>query len=636
MAVLWSGGCEPEGWAKLELSKQFVPDVVLNSFGALGRRGMERIAVLDSGGQYCHLIARKIRELGVYAEIFPVGVSPDRLREHKGVILSGGPASVFGDSSPQPNPLLFEAGMPMLGICYGHQLIARYLGGSVERGRTHEFGSATLRVRGDSGLFDGLAREHRVWMSHGDHVVSLPTGFEVLGDTSECAVAAMGHERQGVYGLQFHPEVVHTPGGSDMLGNFLRNACGCVMDWRPTDRAETLVRQIRAEAGGRRVLFFLSGGVDSTVAYALAVRALGARNVEAVYVDTGFMRDGETTAIERAFSALDLGRLRVEDASDRFMGRLEGVVDPERKREIIGRAFVDVQDDILSAGCYAGQDWILGQGTIYPDTIESGGTNASDIIKTHHNRVDRIHKLIDEGRLIEPLSEFYKDEVRDLGRSLGLPARLLERHPFPGPGLAIRCICATRVEGPETDEAIGSVAGRSGYSAFLLPLRSVGVQGDSRSYARLTVLHGGEFDYGRLLPLSTRITNEFRHTNRVAAALSPRAIEPRDWALKPATLTAARVRVLQRADRAVRDYLRREGLYERTWQCPVVMLPWGRAGGETLALRPVTSVDGMTAAVAQLPADGLFALADRLLGIDGVDSVLLDISNKPPSTIEWE
>ena len=597
---------------------------------------MERIAVLDSGGQYCHLIARKVRELGVYAEIVPVSAPAGQLRDYKGIVLSGGPASVFSASSPQPDPGLFALGKPMLGICYGHQLIARYLGGSVERGATHEFGSATLRVRADGGLFDSLAREHRVWMSHGDHVVRPPGGFQVLGDTSECSVAAMGDPERGIYGLQFHPEVVHTPGGPDMLANFLRNACGCAMDWLPSDRVEGLAREIRDQVGSRRVLFFLSGGVDSTVAYALAVRSLGIASVEAVYVDTGFMRAGETDEIEEAFRALDLGGLRVFDASEQFMGRLQGVVDPERKRAVIGQAFVDVQDEILRAERYAGQDWMLGQGTIYPDTIESGGTQSSDTIKTHHNRVERIQILLEEGRVLEPLSEFYKDEVRDLGRALGLPCGLLERHPFPGPGLAIRCICAESASGPAFDEGISAVAAQAGYAACLLPLRSVGVQGDSRSYARLTVLHGGTFDYSRLLPASTAITNEFRHTNRIVATLAPRALEPGEWRLKPSTLTRDRVRVLQRADRAVTEYLRREGLYDSVWQCPVVLLPWGRSGGESVALRPITSVDGMTAAVAELPVSGLMALAERLLAIDGVDSVLYDVSNKPPSTIEWE
>lgn len=597
---------------------------------------MEKIAVLDSGGQYCHLIARKVRDLGVYAEILPVGVRATNLAHYRGIILSGGPSSVFDAKSPQPDPRLFRMGRPILGICYGHQLLAKHLGGQVERGRVHEFGSATLRVESPGGLFDGMESCLSVWMSHGDQVVRLPGRFQVLASTNECEVAAMGLPERGLYGLQFHPEVVHTPGGRAMLKNFLRNACGCSMHWHPKDRVGALVARIRANARGRRVLFFLSGGVDSTVAYALTVRALGPSSVEAVYVDTGFMRDRETAEIENAFRALDLGTLRVFDASGLFMHRLRGVADPERKRAIIGRAFVDVQDEILGSGGYEGQEWILGQGTIYPDTIESGDTHSSDLIKTHHNRVDRIRELLEEGRVLEPLSEFYKDEVRELGRALGLHGRLLQRHPFPGPGLAIRCLCTPDSEGPAADPRIAALAESYGYSAFVLPLRSVGVQGDNRSYARLTVLHGAELDYRRLLPLSTAITNKFRHTNRIVASVTPRHIAPAEWRIRPATLTRERVALLQRADRAVTDYLRTSGLYDSVWQCPVVLLPWSRNGGETVALRPVTSVDGMTAAVAQLPSKGLLGLARRLRQIDGVDSVLYDLSNKPPSTIEWE
>ena len=597
---------------------------------------MGRIAVLDSGGQYCHLIARKVRELGVYAEIFPVGVDPDRLRNHAGIIFSGGPASVFNEASPQPQSGLFSLRKPMLGICYGHQLIARYLGGSVERGDTHEFGSAKLRIRLHDGLFEGMCSEQQVWMSHGDHVARPPDGFAVLADTDECEVAAMGHETLRLYGLQFHPEVVHTHNGSVILRNFLRNACSCAMDWEPQNRVQALLREIRQAAGDRRVLLFLSGGVDSTVAYALVVRSLGPERVEAVYVDTGFMRDRETDEIEAAFRELDLGELRVFQAADLFMGRLQGIADPETKRAIIGQAFVDVQDQILQDPRYVGQDWMLGQGTIYPDTIESGGTQAADVIKTHHNRVERIQELIEQGRVLEPLSEFYKDEVREIGRALGLPNGLLDRHPFPGPGLAIRCLCTSAAEEPVSDRGIAAVAEQAGYSAFLLPLRSVGVQGDSRSYAQLTVLHGGDIDIARLLPLSTAITNEFRQTNRVVACLAPRTIEPSQWAIRPATLTPNRVRLLQRVDRAVTDYLRSEGLYDQVWQCPVVLLPWGQGDGETVALRPVVSVDGMTASVAQLPKPGLLALADHLMSVDGVDAVVYDVSHKPPSTIEWE
>ena len=597
---------------------------------------MEKIAVLDSGGQYCHLIARKVRELGVYAEILPIGVRPEATREHRGIILSGGPCSVFDPDSPQPEPGLFRGEKPILGICYGHQLLARHLGGTVERGRTQEFGSAILQVEDRAGPFAGLAGEHRVWMSHGDHVERPPEGFRVLATTDECEVAAMGHLERGIYGLQFHPEVIHTPEGPEMLRNFLRNECGCRMDWRPGERLDVLLEQARRQADGRHVLFFLSGGVDSMVAYTLTVRALGVGRVQAVFVDTGFMRERETAEIETAFEALGLGRLRVVDASDLFLDRLGGVADPEEKRAIIGSAFVDVQDEILDEPGIVGRGWMLGQGTIYPDTIESGGTQSAEVIKTHHNRVDRIHELIADGRVLEPLSEFYKDEVRELGRSLGLSSTLLGRHPFPGPGLAIRCLCSLESAGPDAGEEISARAREQGYSAYLLPLRSVGVQGDSRSYARLTVLYGDELDYRRALPLSTAITNEFRRTNRVVATLSPARVDPSEWTIRPATLTRSRVRLLQRVDGMVTDYLRSEGLYDEVWQSPVVLLPWGRQGGESVVLRPITSVDGMTAAVAELPLPGLQALAARLCAIDAVECVLYDISNKPPSTIEWE
>ncbi len=597
---------------------------------------MGRIAVLDSGGQYCHLIARKIREMGFFAEILPIGTDPARLRGYSGLILSGGPCSVFDPQSPQPEPGLFELGRPVLGICYGHQLIASHLGGTVNRGTSNEFGSALLRIRRAAGLFKGLDADQQVWMSHGDHVARMPPGFGVLASTRECEVAAMGDRQRQLFGVQFHPEVVHTPNGSQMLQNFLVGACGSEPDWHPGDRIEGLLGGIRDQVGQRRVLLFLSGGVDSTVAYALLVRALGQDSVEAVYVDTGFMREGETAQIRSAFRSLGLGSLRVVRAADLFLGRLSGTADPEAKRAIIGQAFVDVQAGILADRKYCTQDWLLGQGTIYPDTIESGGTTAADVIKTHHNRVPRIQQMLAEGRVVEPLTEFYKDEVRAVGRALGLPSQLVDRHPFPGPGLAIRCLCSESSAVPVRDARIDAAAQRNGYSAVLLPLRSVGVQGDSRSYTGLTVVYGGRFDFGTLLPLSTAITNEHRQTNRVVALVAPNGADPSRWKIVPAGLDAPRVRLLQRADLIVRRYLRDEGLYGEVWQCPVVLLPWGRDGGETVGLRPVVSVDGMTASVAELPLPGLRELADRLTRIGGIDGVVYDVSHKPPSTIEWE
>jgi len=597
---------------------------------------MEKIVVLDSGGQYCHLIARKVRELGVYAEILPLDVAPSKLRSYRGAIISGGPASIYAEGSPQAARGLFRINKPILGICYGHHLMAGGLGGVVERGSTHEFGRAELRVRRSEPLFAGLPKRQRVWMSHGDHVAQLPDGFESLADTASCEAAAMGDAARGFFGLQFHPEVIHSKYGSEILKNFVVRVCGCSRDWHPEDRITQLERRIRREAHGRRVLFFLSGGVDSTVAYALTVRALGPEAVHSVYVDTGLMRQGETETIEEAFRKLGLGNLETAVSRKKFLGALRGVVDPEEKRAIIGRTFVEVQDEIVEREEHQGHDWLLGQGTIYPDTIESGGTKEAALIKTHHNRVERIQELIAEGRILEPLAEFYKDEVRVLGRALGLPRKLIDRHPFPGPGLAIRCLCSGKTQRPEEDAEIAAAARRAKLRAFLLPLRSVGVQGDERSYAKLTVLHGGPFDYKKLLPAATEITNRYRQTNRIVFSIAPRRIKPTEWTIRRATITPKRVALLQEADRLVSEFLHGEKLYARVWQCPVVLLPFTRNGGETIALRPITSVDGMTAEVARLSPEKLEGLAKRLRKLDGVDAVFYDVSHKPPSTIEWE
>ena len=473
-------------------------------------------------------------------------------------------------------------------------------------------------------------------MSHGDHVIKLPPGFETLGDTRQCTVAAMGNLKRNYFGLQFHPEVVHTAYGAEILRNFLFNVCRCWMDWHPENSVVKIFEKIRKVTKDRRVLFFLSGGVDSTVAYALTVKALGADRVHGVYVDTGFMRLDETREIQGAFDHLGYGRVEVVAARGQFLSGLRDVIDPEKKRQIIGQAFVDVQDHVLEQDEFAGSDWILGQGTIYPDRIESGASLNSVVIKTHHNRVPSITKLIEEGRVLEPLADFYKDEVRTLGRVLGLPQELIWRHPFPGPGLAIRCLCAKKNEKVVTDSAIDSLAKESGYRAFLLPLRSVGVQGDSRSYAQLTVLHGGPLDFRSLLPLATAITNRHQQTNRVVVALGPKRWRPGEWKVHKATITRKRITILQEADRIVTEFLRSNGLYHRVWQCPVVIVPLSRNGGETIAVRPVTSVDGMTAETAQLPAGKMGELARELMALSGVEAVLYDLSHKPPSTIEWE
>jgi GMP synthase (glutamine-hydrolysing) len=597
---------------------------------------MDKVVVLDSGGQYCHLIARKVRELGVCAEIRPVATPASALSRYRGVILSGSPASVFETGSPQPHASLFRSRLPMLGICYGHQLLARHLNGEVRPGNTREFGPAVVTLQSRDPLFAGLKNRERVWMSHGDQVTRTPPGFRVLGSTADCAVAAMGDPKRRLYGLQFHPEVTHTRHGVEILKNFLFRICKCEAGWRPGDQIRDLQAWIRRRVGARRVLFFLSGGVDSTVAYALTERALGPDRVHAIYVNTGFMRAGETREISGVFRQLHLGTLEVIDARRRFFQALRGVTDPEAKRKIIGRLFVDVQDQVLAQRRYRSKQWMLGQGTIYPDTIESGGAKHAAIIKTHHNRVDRIRQLLAEKRILEPLAQFYKDEVRVLGRALGLPDTVVRRHPFPGPGLAIRCLCSAREQRLESDAALSLEAGGAGYLSFLLPLQSVGVQGDGRTYAKLTVLHGAPLHYEVLSQLTTRITNRFPHTNRVAVAVSPSILIPAEWRIRRATLTPARIRLLQKADQIVTRFLHEEFLYDLIWQCPVVLLPLSHDGGETVAIRPISSVDGMTAEVVHMRLSQLHRLAAELAAVPGIDAVLYDVSNKPPSTIEWE
>ncbi len=363
-----------------------------------------QITVLDAGGQYCHLIARKVRELGVYADVAPSGTPAHSLAGRRGIIISGGPSSVYETGSPTVDPAIFSLGVPVLGICYGLQLMAHLLGGAVERGEKGEYGLAFLDRIADAPLFAGLAPgRQQVWMSHRDTVRGVPPGFQVLGKTEACAVAAMGDRGRALYGVQFHPEVVHTCQGKQILENFILRISACEKSWNPKERIPLINRRIHEVAGGRNVFFFVSGGVDSSVAFTLCLRALGSDRVRGIYVDTGLMREGETEFVRRTFDRIAAGAVFIDPAESRFLKALEGVRDPEQKRRIIGEEFVRVQEEIIEAGHFLESDWILGQGTIYPDTIESGGTANAAVIKTHHNRVDGIQRLIESSRIIEPL-----------------------------------------------------------------------------------------------------------------------------------------------------------------------------------------------------------------------------------------
>ncbi len=601
---------------------------------------MDKISILDAGGQYTHLIARKVRELGVYSEIVPMETAPEALAASKGVIISGGPSSVYDGGSPTVDERVFSLGVPVLGICYGHQLMAHLLRGNVRKGETREYGMATLEVKADDSLFQGLEPREPIWMSHGDRVLAPPAGFRVLASTTDCEVAAMGEPQRRLYGVQFHPEVTHTRHGREILANFLFRVCRCRKSWAAADRIAELEEKIRRAVAGRKVFFFVSGGVDSTVAFTLAVQALDRERVHGAYIDTGFMRKNESREISEAFRRLGYD-VEIVDARGRFFDALAGVVDPEEKRRRIGDLFITIQDDAIGKLGWD-QNWVLGQGTIYPDTIESGGTAKAAKIKTHHNRVGRVEEMIRAGRLVEPIAELYKDEVREVGRRLGLPDTLIERHPFPGPGLAIRCLCVATEQpaaAPPAGDAAATVAAEHGFGALLLPLRSVGVQGDDRTYAHPTMLLDGQEcpSYERLTAASTAITNASRVSNRVTYLLDCRLPEgSRRWGVRPALLTEERIALLQEADARVRQWLVEENLTQTVWQFPVVLLPLAAGQGETIVLRPVESVDGMTAQYARLDFSALTRLTPRLLELPGVEAVLLDVSNKPPATIEWE
>ena len=595
------------------------------------------IVVLDFGGQYAHLIANRIRRLRVHAEIRSPETAVADLQDADGLILSGGPASVYDPEAPAYNPEILAMGKPMLGLCYGHQLLCHRLGGQVERGATHEFGAAYLHVDKAEGVLAGLDERERVWMSHRDHVAALPPGFVVLGATEDCPVAAMGDAERKIYGLQFHPEVTHTVRGMDILDNFAA-LCGAERNWTMERYTEETIERIREQAQGRNVFLFVSGGVDSSVAFLLLNRALGAERVLGLHIDNGFMREGETALVERLMKGAGLHNLEVVDASAEFLAATEGIADPEEKRRRVGEEFIRVRDRALAALALDPDEWLLGQGTLYTDTIESGGTENAAVIKTHHNRVGVIDQLLAEGKVVEPLDQLYKDEARTLGETLGLPHHLVWRHPFPGPGLAVRALCS---EGPdaenlafETVAEAQKVAATFGLVLDVLPLRSVGVQGDARTYAHPAVVTG-QREWKTLEALSTELTNNFPSINRVIYLLGPTPRPQQN--IKTGYLTRDRLDLLRRADAISMEALERHGLMEEVTQMPTVLLPLSSDGvQESVVLRPIATSDFMTARFCPLPQAFLDDVCERLLALAGIEAVFYDITHKPPGTVEWE
>jgi len=511
------------------------------------------IAILDFGSQYNQLIARRVRECRVYCEILPHDIDLEELmaKKPRGIILSGGPASIFDEGVPRSREGLFDQGVPVLGICYGMQLMAHQLKGTVTSSPLREYGRAdlTLTERGKSSpLFAGIGENQRIWMSHGDQITRLPPGFEITGVTPNSPVAAMEHRNRNLYGVQFHPEVVHTVNGLTMIRNFLFDISGCRPDWNMGSFVNDTVAKLREQIGQERVLCALSGGVDSSVLAVLLHRAVG-DNLISIFVDNGLLREGEAAEVVRTFRDHYHLNFRIIHARERFLKKLQGVTDPERKRKIIGFEFIRLFEEEARK---LGSIKFLAQGTLYPDVIESqssfGGPSA--VIKSHHNVGGLPDKL--NMTLVEPLRVLFKDEVRELGRELNLPPSIVDRHPFPGPGLAVRIL---------------------------------------------------------------------------------------------GKITKKRLEMVRKADAIVREEILKAGMFSEVWQEFAVLLPVrtvgvmgdGRTYENVIAVRAITSTDGMTADWVKFPHHVLEAISSRIVNeVKGVNRVVYDISTKPPSTIEWE
>jgi GMP synthase (glutamine-hydrolysing) len=603
----------------------------------------DAIAVIDFGGQYAHLIATKVRRLRVLAEIRQPEDPTDAFRRYKGIILSGSPSlSAFGEDSAY-NKAIYDLDIPIFGFCFGHQEIAKHYGGTVVHGG-REWGPADLQVVADSPIFKGLGSTERVWMSHFDSVTSVGPGFEEVGFTTlgtsstPHRYAAIGSNSLRRWGVQFHPEVDDTAHGSEMIANFVLGVCGCTPSWTMERYVEERVEQVRQQVGDQSVFLLASGGVDSTVAARLLGMAIGPERLHLLHVDNGLMRKDESRQVVEMFREFGLDRnLHFVDASGTFLSALAGVVEPEQKRKIIGNVFIDVFE--AEAKRLGIEGHLLGQGTIYPDTIETGGTKRADTIKTHHNRVPVIERMIEQGRVVEPLADLYKVEVRELGEKLGIPHDLIWRHPFPGPGLGVRLLCSAGTESrdgfDQIEPNVAAVAARYGVAALALPIKSVGVKADLRSYEH-PVLMSGEVPWERRLEIAASLFKDVPGLNRCIWNLGPAA--PARVRPLLATVTRDRLDLLREADHLVMEGLRRHGIYQDIWQCPTALMPLevdGR-GREFVIVRPIHSERAMTATPAQLPDALTSELRQQILALPGVSGLALDVTTKPPGTIEWE
>jgi GMP synthase (glutamine-hydrolysing) len=599
----------------------------------------KKIAVIDFGGQYAHLIASRVRRLGAYTEILSNEESIETYNSYSGIILSGGPSSVYEKNAPILPDAFFEIQKPILGICYGHQLLMQKLGGEVIASNSKEYGPANLNLKTDefSKLTYGVNNQTVVWMSHGDEVIQLPEGFTTKGESEHCRYAFVSDEKKQRYGIQFHPEVTHSAEGGKMLSNFI-DICGVANTWNLKSFLDQKIESLRNQVPvGKNVFLLVSGGVDSSVAYLLLSKALGKDRVKGLLVDTGFMRKNEVRDLKTNLNEMGFD-LTVWDASREFYEALENKSEPEEKRKIVGDLFLNAQARAIESMKLDSENWILGQGTIYPDTIESGGTKHSHKIKTHHNRVPAIQKLIEEGKIVEPIHDLYKDEVRELGKMLGLPSLWIERHPFPGPGLVVRMIASKENRGesilPGLKELLSGM--KKEVSLGILPIQSVGVQGDQRSYAHAAVIGDSDLTWKELDSVSIQITNSIKSLNRVVFMPGVKKL-PDFFAYTELTLDMHHSDLLREADSIVNQILFEENIHTKIWQMPVVLVPASlKLGTFGIVLRPVESEEAMTANFYEMENSILSRITKALLNLDQITAVFYDLTHKPPGTIEWE
>ena len=633
-----------------------------------------KIVVLDFGSQYAHLIAKRFRMLGYYSEIALPSTDLSVFENCKGIVFSGGPSSVYDEKVPEFNSEILNLPIPILGLCYGHYIVQLGYNGKVGKAPVGEFGFATLNLNPavKSPLFEGIEPTQQVWMSHQDGVLEIGDGFEVVGSTKDCPFAATQNLAKKRFSIQCHCEVKDTPCGNQIFQNFA-NYCGMEKNWDQDTVLQVILENIKKEAEGKNVLLFLSGGVDSTITFALLNKALGQERVLGLHIDNGFMRKNESANVADAYHKFGFNNFIVEDASESFLKAIAGLTDPQKKRMAVGENFITVRNEVVAKQNLDESQWMLAQGTLYPDIIESGGTKNSNTIKTHHNRVQGIQDLIAKGLIIEPVKDLYKDEVRAIGKKLGLSAELVMRHPFPGPGLSINVLCNDGKEKSQDAEelplALKELEGielnmfcencSANLKRSILPVRSVGVQGDFRTYRFPALLDFGpakekEWPLGavaaekgirhfpgkreKIEECSSTITNVSKYANRTVIKLYQKpGLKDDDLKLQEGYCDRRRLDQLREVDNIVLTELHKSGWYDQIFQHLTIDLPYAATPETaTFVLRPVISEDVMTARFAMLPKEVLGVIIQKIAELPFVDALYFDATNKPPATFGWE